>query len=82
MFSLMYQLTNITVDRGSLLHDDRLDALAMLVSRLAPAVMNDPLKQVEEAEEAKVRDWLENPLGMPWIEHQTPQQLQRMEWEW
>lgn len=82
VFSLMYQLTNITVDRGSLLHDDRLDALAMLVSRLAPAVMNDPLKQVEEAEEAKVRDWLENPLGMPWIEHQTPQQHQPMEWDW
>jgi putative DNA maturase B len=82
VFSLMHQLTNITVDRGSLLHDDRLDALAMLVSRLAPAVMNDPLKQVEEAEEAKVRDWLENPLGMPWIEHQTPQQLQHMEWDW
>jgi hypothetical protein len=31
-YQLMYQLTRITKDRGSLVHDDRLDALAMAVS--------------------------------------------------
>jgi len=31
-YQLMYQMTRITKDRGSLVHDDRLDALAMAVS--------------------------------------------------
>lgn len=31
-YSLFYQLTHITKDKGSLLHDDRLDALAMAVA--------------------------------------------------
>lgn len=31
-YGLMYQLTHITRDKGSLLHDDRLDALAMAVA--------------------------------------------------
>lgn len=82
VFNLMYQLTNITVDRGSLLHDDRLDALAMLVARLATSIMNDPEEQVQEAERERVREWMENPLGLPWIERQTPQQPQPMEWDW
>lgn len=34
-YSLLYQLTHITPDRGSLVHDDRIDVLAMAVLHLA-----------------------------------------------
>lgn len=69
-FSLFYQLANITTDRQSLPHDDRIDCFSMLVRVLSPTIMNDPLKEAEERENRKVRRWLENPLGeeYSWIE--------------
>lgn len=39
--SLFYQLTHITKDRGSLKHDDRLDALAMAVAYWVDAMGRD-----------------------------------------
>lgn len=46
-YSLFYQLTHITRDRGALKHDDRLDALAMAVAYWLKAVGNDPKKMLE-----------------------------------
>ena len=45
-YSLIYQLTHITRDRGSLKHDDRLDALAMAVSYWVEAVGQDDKKAI------------------------------------
>ena len=40
-YSAFYQMTRLTYDRGSLLHDDRLDAIAMAVSRLHESAAQD-----------------------------------------
>ena len=43
-YSLFYQATRITRDRGCLKHDDRLDALSMAVSSLLDSLRVDPEK--------------------------------------
>jgi len=40
-YSLMYQLTHITKDRGALKHDDRIDVLAMAVAYWVDAMARD-----------------------------------------
>ncbi len=45
-YQLFYQLTRITRDRGSLRHDDRLDALSMAVGYWAKAVAVDVDKMI------------------------------------
>lgn len=40
-YSLMYQMTHLTKDRGSLIHDDRVEALSGLVQVLEAAVGED-----------------------------------------
>ena len=52
-YSLFYQMTRITRDRGCLSHDDRLDCLAMLVKECLDFL------QVDEDEEIKLRQQAE-----------------------
>src|SRR5882757_3699981 len=40
-YSFLYQLTHLTKDRGSLTHDDRLDAVAGAVAHFQRAMMMD-----------------------------------------
>ena len=40
-YSLMYQMSHLTRERGSLDHDDKLDAVAMAVEYWALAMAND-----------------------------------------
>lgn len=42
VYSLMYQLTHVTKDRGSLKHDDRLDCVAAAVAKLMKVVAQSP----------------------------------------
>jgi len=51
-FSLFYQMTHITKDRGALRHDDRLDALAGAVAYWTESMGRDQERAVEEHEEA------------------------------
>jgi hypothetical protein len=51
MFSLFYQMTRITKDRGSLRHDDRLDALAIGVSYWVEWMARDENKAEEDHRE-------------------------------
>jgi len=46
-YSLFYQLSRITRDRGSLVHDDRLEALAMGVNYWVQAMAQDPEKKMQ-----------------------------------
>jgi hypothetical protein len=59
-YQLMYQLTRLTADRGSLANDDRLDALAMAVSYWVESVAQDTERQMatrkEELLSAEVRN--------------------------
>lgn len=56
LYSLFYQMTRITKERGSLKHDDRLDALAMAVGHFTDMMSRDDQKAVTEAEEARLDD--------------------------
>lgn len=46
--SLFYQLTHLTTERGSLAHDDRLDALQMAVRYLIPCMDKDVEKGADD----------------------------------
>ena len=48
-YSLFYQLTRVTRDKGALKHDDRLDALALGVEFLREGMKQDSLKVESEA---------------------------------
>ena len=57
-YQLFYQMSHITQDRGSLGHDDRLDALAMLVAYFVKAMNQDVDKQVELRKDREIREEL------------------------
>lgn len=66
-YQLFHQLTRITRDRGSLRHDDRLDALAMAVAYwteyLDRDVTSEEDKRMEELLDQQYRDFEELVLG-------------------
>lgn len=51
-YSLFYQMTRITRDRGALIHDDRLDALAIAVAYWTESMARDNDKAVKEMKSA------------------------------
>ena len=62
-YCLFYQLTRITQDRGALVHDDRLDALAMGVSYLLDFMGVDEDNGVNELTEQWLEDSMESLMG-------------------
>ncbi len=59
-YSLMYQMTHITYDKGSLVHDDRLDALAIGLQYVADMVITSDEKRLELIKEKEMEEWLHN----------------------
>lgn len=57
-YSLFYQMSRLTRDRGSLLHDDRLDALSMAVSYWVQSLERDTMKAHLEGKEDALREEL------------------------
>jgi hypothetical protein len=62
-YSLFYQLTRITRDRGSLAHDDRLDALAIAVAYWTEHMSRDGNKAAEAIKEKALKAELKNFMG-------------------
>ena len=66
-YSLFYQMTRITKDRGALIHDDRLDALAMAVGYWVEHMARDQDKAVQsikdKALKVELKDFLKHALG-------------------
>lgn len=62
-YCLFYQLTRITQDRGALIHDDRLDALAIGVSYLLYFMGVDEDNGVNELTEQWLEDSMESIYG-------------------
>lgn len=54
-YSLFYQMSRITLDRGAIVHDDRLEALAMGVNFFTEHLAQNPEKKME-ARRNKIRD--------------------------
>lgn len=64
-YSGLYQLANITYDRGSLVHDDRADAIQAVVQLLQGFLAKDDEKAAVVRAEDAFNEWLKNPLGKP-----------------
>lgn len=58
-YTLAYQMTRITKDRGALKHDDRLDVLAMAVQYWVDHMAQDRDKAISRAKDQAFRDELE-----------------------
>jgi hypothetical protein len=59
-YSLIYQMTRITKDRGALIHDDRLDALSMAVGYWTEHMARDQDKAVQSIRDKYLKDDLKN----------------------
>ena len=53
-YSLFYQMTRLTVDKGSIVHDDRLDALAMGVAYFTERMARDVEKEIANMSENRI----------------------------
>lgn len=62
-YSLFWQISRITRDKGSLIHDDRLDALAGSVRHWVELLVIDDEKQKAADRNAAYRKLMTNPLG-------------------
>lgn len=62
-YSLWFQLANITTDRGSLPHDDRLEAMAGAVREFKHVLDQDAHKAAEKRQEALHQEFLRDPMG-------------------
>ncbi len=62
-YSLFYQIANITTDRNSLSHDDRIESVAGLVRRFKGVLADDENKAAEKRALANVREFLNDPMG-------------------
>lgn len=62
-YSFFYQLSNITTDRNSLVHDDRLEAAAGAVREFKDALAQDEHKAAEARAKAAIQEHLADPMG-------------------
>lgn len=68
-YSLFYQMTRLTRDRGALVHDDRLDALAIAVAFWTEAMARDNNKAVDKIKtdllDKELKNFIGGVLGKP-----------------
>lgn len=62
LFTLLHQFTKITRDKGALVKDDRLDALAGAISPLVQALALDQMAAEQAAKDHEYAKWLKDPL--------------------
>jgi hypothetical protein len=62
-YSLFYQIDNITTDRDSLPHDDRIEAVAGVVREFKNALLIDEDKAAEMRKAAEYSEFMNNPMG-------------------
>src|SRR5690625_1304286 len=62
-YSGLYQLQNITTDRGSLKKDDRVDVLEQLVRQLVDHLVVDEDKEIELRQQQEFKTFLNDPIG-------------------
>ncbi|WP_295789468.1 phage terminase large subunit [uncultured Veillonella sp.] len=67
-YSLFYQMTRLSRDRGSLAHDDRLDVLTMAVKYWLEQMDRDESFGRDEIIERQLEQWLDPDRGVMWIE--------------
>lgn len=67
-YSLFYQLTRLSRDRGSLAHDDRLDAVTMAVKYWLDQMDRDEQVGMNDLMEQQLEQWLDPDRGVLWKE--------------
>jgi hypothetical protein len=65
IYSGFFQLAKLTRDKGSLIHDDRADALSGLVAHYGPALVVDQKKAVSASQKREWERMQRNPLNKP-----------------
>lgn len=63
VYSCLFQLQNITYDRGSLTKDDRADAVGHLVNELKGFLSIDEEKEAEKHQQREAQAFVRNPMG-------------------
>lgn len=63
-YSLIYQLTRLTRDKGALAHDDRLDAVTMGVAFWLESLDRDAQQGIDELEEEQLMKWWDSDFGV------------------
>ena len=71
-YSLVYQLTRLSRDRGSLAHDDRLDALEMAVSYWMDCMSVEVSNGLAELAEEQLEKWMDPDYGILYVEEKPP----------
>ena len=67
-YSLVYQMTRLSRERGALAHDDKLDVLAMAVKFWLESLDRDADVGMEEILEEELEKWLDPDRGILYIE--------------
>ena len=67
-YSLFYQMTRLSRDRGSLAHDDRLDALTMAIKYWLDQMDRDEQVGMNDLMEQQLEQWLDPDRGILWQE--------------
>lgn len=67
-YSLVYQMTRISREKGALAHDDRLDALAMGVAHWLDVLDRNSQQGLDEEIEEKLEQWLDPDRGIFYID--------------
>lgn len=62
-YSMFYQMANITTDRGSLTHDDRLEAMAGAIRHWKAVLVQDEDAAAKARALAGVKEFMDNPMG-------------------
>jgi len=57
-YSLMYQLTHMTYDKGCIPHDDRVDALAIACQYISDMVIVSAQSRLQDIKDRELEDWL------------------------
>jgi len=63
VYQLFFQLQKITRDRGALIHDDRLDAVAGAVRQLMDMMAVGEDVAIEKRKTTEFNDWMRDPFG-------------------
>lgn len=71
-YSLFYQLTRLSRDRGSLAHDDRLDALEMAVSYWLDCMSIEATEGLNELAAEQLEKWMDPDYGLLYEEEKPP----------
>ena len=76
-YSFFYQFQNITTDRNSLIHDDRLEAAAGAVRHWKAVLVVDEDKAAEIRKVTEAREFMDNPMGYPDHKRKQPKGISR-----